>query len=543
MRRNHVLLFGTVLLVAVALATTIAVGDRPVLGLDLQGGISLRLIPVGDEGTDWDADGLDQAVDIIRQRVDALGVAEPEITREGDSIVVQLPGVKDRDKAEQLVGQTAELRFRPVLRALPADQFDENGVLITEPENPEDSTTTTVAGDAPEGTPTTVAGEAPGTTTASSAPTTTTSVPEATTTTAAPDAPADPADPNAEGQAACPDTTEITITDRADDRPECAVVLPDRDGEIVYVMGPAELTGTAVDTASAQFLQPGQQQSGSAPWVVNVDFTGEGGDDFVSKIAEPYVGQQVAIVLDGVVQSAPTINPGITSGEGVQITGDFSEGEARDLATVLRFGSLPVVLEQEAAVAVSPTLGRDQLAAGLVAGLIGLALVALFMVWYYRILGLVVVGGLLVEAGALWALVAYLADSIGLALTLAGVTGLIVSIGVTVDSFIVYFERLRDEIRTGKTIRSAVDKGFQRSFRTIITADTVSLIGSALLYWLAIGAVRGFAFFLFLSTALDIVVAYTFMHPLTAVIARSPRMVRARWIGLAAALRAGDARR
>ncbi|MEZ5169815.1 MAG: protein translocase subunit SecD [Acidimicrobiia bacterium] len=539
MRRNRVLLFGTILVVVAAVAATILVGNKPVLGLDLQGGISVRLIPVGDKGSDWDADGLDQAVDIIRQRVDALGVAEPEITREGDSIVVQLPGVKDRDKAEQLVGQTAELRFRPVIQTLPIDSFDENGVLITEPEG---STTTTTAGDetAPED-----PAESSTTTTADDGTAPETPAAESTTTTAPADAAADPGaqEPGAEAGTTCPDDTEIRITPREEDLAECTVALPDREEESVLLMGPAVLTGTAVDTARAQFLQPGQQQSGSGPWVVTVDFTSEGGDEFVSKIAEPLVGQQVAIVLDGVVQSAPVINPGITSGSGVEITGDFSEDDAKDLATVLRFGSLPVVLEQEAAVAVSPTLGQDQLVAGIWAGAIGLALVALFMTWYYRILGFVVLGGLVVEAGALWALVAYLAGAIGLALTLAGVTGLIVSIGVTVDSFIVYFERLKDEVRTGKTIRSAVDKGFQRSFRTIITADTVSLIGSALLYWLAIGAVRGFALFLFLSTALDIIVAYTFMHPLVAVIARSPKLVQARWIGLAAALRAEEARR
>ncbi len=519
MRRHKVFLIGTLLVVAAGLVATIFVGQRPVLGLDLQGGISLRLVPVGEKGVDWDSAGLDQAVDIIRQRVDALGVAEPEINREGDDIVVNLPGVKDRDKARDLVGQTAELRFRPVLQAIPTDAFDEDGVLTSTTTTSEATTTTAPEGDGGE------QGEGDESTTTVPAETTTT-VPETTTTTA-------PADD------ACPDlTSEIRITDRAGDKAECTVVLPDRDGELVYVLGPAELVGTAVDTARAVF----GAEAGQA-WTIEVDFTDEGGDEFVEKIATPFVGQQVAIVLDGVVKSAPTINPDITSGDRVVITGEFSEGEARDLATVLRFGSLPVVLEQEAAVDVSPTLGKDQLAAGIIAGAIGLAGVALFMILYYRILGLVVWAGLLLVAGALWALVSYLSESIGLALTLAGVTGLIVSIGVTVDSYIVYFERLKDEIRTGKTIRSAIDKGFQRAFRTIITADTVSLIGAALLYWLAIGAVKGFALFLFLSTALDLVVSYTFMHPVVALIARSPRLVEARWIGLAAALHARDAKR
>ncbi len=543
MRRNRFLLWGTILVVAAALAGTIAVGNRPVLGLDLQGGISLRLIPVGDKGTDWDSDGLDQAVDIIRQRVDALGVAEPEISREGDTIVVELPGVKDRDKAEALVGQTAELRFRPVEGAIPGDQFDDQGnFTATTTTAPAESTTTTAPagdqGDAGQGggDTTTTAAE---TTTTTEAPTTTTTAPATTTTTGqgaatdggAADQPCPEIDPNAP-----------SITDRADDRADCTVVLPDRDGQLVYVLGPAVLTGEIIDTASARYDPSGQVTGGAGPRFVEVQFTSDGGGQFVQEIATPYVNKQVAIVLDGIVQSAPTINPGIT-GDNVVITGDFSESEASDLATVLRFGALPVVLEQEAAVEVSPTLGSDQLAAGVIAGLIGLGLVALFMVWYYRILGLVVVGGLMIVAGAMWALVSYLAQSIGLALTLAGVTGLIVSVGVTVDSYIVYFERLKDEVRTGKTIRSAVERGFARSFRTIVTADTVSLIGAALLYWLAIGAVKGFALFLFLSTALDLVISYTFMHPLVAIIARTPRLVSARWFGLAAALRATDARR
>jgi preprotein translocase subunit SecD len=185
---------------------------------------------------------------------------------------------------------------------------------------------------------------------------------------------------------------------------------------------------------------------------------------------------------------------------------------------------------------VSPTLGNDQLRAGIAAGLIGLALVALYMLLYYRLLGLVVVLGLGLTAAAMYSLVCYLGATIGLTLTIAGVTGLIVSVGVTVDSYVVYFERLKDEVRTGKTVRSSVDRGFTRSWRTILAADIVSLIGAATLYWLAIGSVRGFALFLGLSTLVDMIVAYFFMHPLVSILARRRALVRAPKVGIAAGL-------
>jgi preprotein translocase subunit SecD len=185
---------------------------------------------------------------------------------------------------------------------------------------------------------------------------------------------------------------------------------------------------------------------------------------------------------------------------------------------------------------VSPTLGSDQLAAGIAAGIIGLLLVALYMLVYYRLLGAVVIAGLLVSAALIYALISYLGDAIGLTLTLAGVTGLIVSVGVTVDSYVVYFERLKDEIRTGRTVRASVDRGFTRSFRTIVAADVVSLIGALVLWVIAIGSVRGFAFFLGVATILDLLVAYFFMHPLVSLMARRPHLVRMRGVGIAAGL-------
>jgi preprotein translocase subunit SecD len=294
------------------------------------------------------------------------------------------------------------------------------------------------------------------------------------------------------------------------------------------VLGPTILNGRNVSSAKAQY------DSNSGSYATTIHFRN---DDFVNKIAGPYVNKQVAIELDGIVQSAPTINPGIT-GRDVQITGNFGKGDASDLARLLRYGALPVQFDrdQQTVQSVSPTLGKDQLHAGIVAGIIGLVLVAIYMLSYYRLLGLVVISGLALTGLLFFTLVSYLSASRGLALTLAGVTGIIVSVGVTVDSYVVYFERLKDEIRSGKTVRSSLDSGFRKSFRTIIAADLVSLLGAVVLYWLAAGSVRGFAFFLGISTAIDLVLAYCFMHPFVVLLARRPNLVRLPRVGIAAGL-------
>jgi preprotein translocase subunit SecD len=228
----------------------------------------------------------------------------------------------------------------------------------------------------------------------------------------------------------------------------------------------------------------------------------------------------------------------------VQITGSFTQGEAGDLANILQYGALPVKFDekQQTVESVSPTLGSDQLRSGIAAGIVGLALVALYMLLYYRLLGVVVLLGLGLSAGATYALVAYLSNSgFNLTLTLAGVTGLIVSVGITVDSYVVYFERLKDEVRSGKTVRSSVERGFTRAFRTILAADLVSLIGAAALYVLASGSVKGFAFFLGVSTILDLAVAYFFMHPLVVILARRRQLVRVPYVGIASGLDAKEA--
>jgi preprotein translocase subunit SecD len=520
MRRKTLLPLILIMLVAYGgLAATLIAGNSPELGLDLQGGVSVVLAPTSDAT----GEQLDQAVSIIRNRVDALGVAEPDITRQGDAIVVQLPGVKNRDRALELVGQTAELQFRTVLQSTPIDKkaYDDwlaggNGVV--------GSTTTT----------------APGDPTATTAP----ADPSATTTTAPPDttatsegalglvpgesAAAPQQDPAAEPTC---DATALQaqegLTPRDQDDPNAAVILPGKSGDdafSAYVMCPAQATGRIVRTASAELQQNGQ-------WVVALKM--RGGDNGIDKFndiaaqcfgganpttcpSDPSSGEsngRVAIVLDSAVQSAPAINEQSFSPDQIQISGSFTQSDAKNLALVLRYGALPVELERQDVTTVSASLGEDSLRAGIIAGFVGLALVALYMLLYYRALGIVVIVGLTVWGSLMYTIVSFLGVTQGLALTLAGVTGIIVSIGVTVDSYVVFFERLKDEVKAGRTVRSSGERAFKRAFRTILAADFSAFIGAAVLWWLTVGSVRGFAFFLGLSTLLDMLVAWSFTRP------------------------------
>src|ERR687897_643975 len=405
-RRIWLPLVFIVLLAGGGIIATVASGNSPELGLDLQGGVSVVLEPTSDA----DDEQLDQTLDIIRDRVDALGVAEPEITRQGGAIVVQLPGVKNRDRAVELVGQTAELRFRPVLANL-------TGAETTQPEEGEDgsegSTTTTA-----EGGSTTTAGDSTSTSEGAAGiplgesagavqETPTTTTPPTTTTTA----------PPAEGEG----SGEVPLTSREDDKADATVILPGKaEGDGPYQLGPSLATGRIVSSASAEFQNE---------WVV--------------------------------VQSAPNIEQPSYERDQIQISGTFSEGEAKDLALVLRYGSLPVELERQSVQTVSASLGEDSLRAGVVAGAVGLALVALYMLVYYRALGLVLIVGVGVSAALLYTIVSWLGGTRGLALTLAGVTGIIVSIGVTVDSYVVFFERLKDEVKAGRTLRSSTERAFK----------------------------------------------------------------------------------
>jgi len=237
-----------------------------------------------------------------------------------------------------------------------------------------------------------------------------------------------------------------------------------------------------------------------------------------------------------VVQSAPAIQEPSFQRDKIQISGSFSQSEAKNLALVLKYGSLPVVLERQTVQTVSASLGEDSLRAGIVAGIVGLVLVALYMVLYYRALGIVVILGLGVWSALLFSIICWFGATQGLALTLAGVTGIIVSVGVTVDSYVVFFERLKDEVKAGRTLRSSTDRAFKRAWRTILAADTSSFLGAAVLWWLTVGSVRGFAFFLGLSTVLDVTVAWFFTRPLVTILARNPVFTEAPVLGVARGL-------
>ncbi|MEQ1787960.1 MAG: protein translocase subunit SecD [Acidimicrobiales bacterium] len=342
---------------------------------------------------------------------------------------------------------------------------------------------------------------------------------------------------------------EFALTTREDDLPEATVILAERgeDGEPsdTYQLGPSEATGEIVKTASAE-LSP------NGTWSVALEMRGgANGIDAFNAIAatcsppsDTCPTGQLAIVLDSEVKSAPTIERPSFSADEIQISGSFTESEAKDLALVLRYGSLPVTLEPQTVQTVSPTLGEDSLRAGLAAGLLGLALVCLYMILYYRALGVVVVMGLCVWAALLYSII----SKLGVALSLAGVTGIVVSVGVTVDSYVVYFERLKDELRAGRTLRSSTERAFSRAFRTILAADISSFIGAALLFTLTVGPVRGFAFFLGISTILDVVVAWFFTRPMVGLLAsnrfftNAPRLGVARNLDAPAGSPAGGAR-
>ena len=525
-------------------AATLATSSSPELGLDLQGGVSVVLKPTAETSSGE----LDVALQIIRNRVDALGVAEPEIVKQGDNILVQLPGVENRDRAIELVGQTAELRFRPVMLEVPTGATADEG-------DSGDTTTTTAA----DGTTTTAAtGESTTSTTQASSSTTEAALgsglvegesaaalqePDPTTTTAAPTT-TTTAPPDSTTTTSTPTSVEdaFPLTKPEDDKADATVTLADKDGTVIYQLGPMEATGKIVESADARLGQTGE-------WEVALAMHGgANGIDLFNQIAGKCYAHdatcptgKLGIALDSVVQSAPNINEPSYSRDQIVISGAFSEREAKDLALVLRYGSLPVELERQTVKTVSASLGEDSLRAGIIAGFAGLALVALYMVFYYRALGIVVICGLAVWSALLYSIVSWLGATRGLALTLAGVTGIIVSVGVTVDSYVVFFERLKDEVKAGRTLRSSTERAFARAFRTILAADISSFLGAAVLWWLTVGSVRGFAFFLGLSTVLDVVVAWFFTRPVVTYLSRSRLFTEAPVLGVARGLAAEPA--
>ena len=537
-RRLVISLVGLLVVVFGSLAGNLVAGNEPALGLDLQGGISVTQEPVGE----YDSVSLDLAVERIRDRVDSLGVAEPEIIRQGDAIVVNLPGVDNQDEALRLVQVTGAVLLRPVLLAQPIAPVDTSSTTIA------DGSSTTVAG----GSSTTVDGSSttdPVTTLAVSTtapggpsrqlPQVATSVPidGSTTVPATADSTLPPSSTDAPSATDGPTGSEITsptppteMGDAAD--PTATVIVQNTDGSEIYQLGPSFATGEVFNNdATADIISGG--------WGVRVTLkNGAAGSDLWNIGAAQCFAKsttcptgRMAIVLDGVVQSAPSVNQPSFSG-GVDITGSFKESEAKDLARVLKSGALPVRLEVQAVQIVSPTLGDDSLNAAIVSGLIGVLLVLLFMLLYYRLLALIVVFGITLSGLVQWNVISLLSNTNGLALSLAGIAGIIVSIGVTVDSYVVFFEKLKDELKTGRTLKNSAERGFKSAWRTILAADIVSLIGAFTLWYLTVGSVRGFAFFLGLSTLCDIIIAWFFTRPTMLMIARTKRLQRGRIFGI-----------
>jgi preprotein translocase subunit SecD len=464
-------LIAFVLAVGAMWGAILALGWQPQLGLDLRGGVAITLIPAANQGEIDDA-RLDQTVSVIRQRVDALGVAEPDIARQGQTIQVQLPGVADQQRAEEVIGRTAVLQFRRVLEIIPPGSpgYEDAGGSCDD-----------ILGGPP------------------------------------------PAD---EEVVLCGQEPDV-----ADDAAQANEDVP----LTKYRLGPVEVAGDDVEDATAEIEQSGLS------WFVSLDFSRAGDQAFrqlTGELACEQVGsptRQLAIVLDGRVESAPEVNADVACGQGISGGGIITVGgeqEARDLAVVLRTGALPLQLEFAQSQSISPTLGRDSLVAGLQAGFVGLLFVALYMIALYRGLGVLAVLELVMFGVIVYGLIIVMGNTVGFTLTLAGIAGIIVSIGIAADSSIIYRERYRDERRAGRTVRSAAEHAFRNAFRTNLTGNTVSFLAAVVLWFLAVGPVRGFAFTLGLSTLIDTLLFATFTRSTFSLVARSPRLANAPWMGL-----------
>lgn len=521
-------------------------GNTPSLGLDLQGGISVTKVPVGE----YNRDGLTLTRDRIDERVNSLGIAETEVVLQGDAIVINLPGVRDQQQAIDITNVSGQVFIRPVLQCFAAaPESDSDPTSTTSTTTASSSTSTPPSTTPPTSTtaptPSGGAGEsrvlsaAPVSTTSTigaTTATTTTTTTDASSTTVPGDTttPTDDTGANEPGGAGDAEAGDVVVSD-----PTTAQVLPMKGGGQCYV-GPASLdpvTGAPSSTGEV-FNDDAQAEIQQGAWAVRVGLTGAGQAVWNDLAAQCYSGvstcpsRQLAIEIDGVVQTAPVVQTP-TFDDTVSITGMSGEREARAIANVLRSGALPVRLENASVSAVSATLGKDSLDAAIISGAVGIGLVLLFMLFYYRWLAWVAAAGLALSGGLLWTVVCLLSAQGNLALTLSGAAGIIVSIGVTVDSYVVFFERLKDEVRGGRTLRNSVQRGFHAAWRTILAANVVALIGAIVLWYLSVGSVRGFALFLGLSTVIDMVVAWFFTRPVVLLLARSSWFQSRKVMGIA----------
>ncbi len=457
----------------------------PKLALDLEGGTQIILTPTTTDASKVTSSTISQAIDIIRQRVDSSGVSEAQITSQGgNNIVVALPG-KPSEATLNLVRESAQMRFRPVLMTA-----------------------------APTPTATATPGSGP-----TVAPTLSNTPPAAGT---------DPSalswiTPALQAQYDAIDCTKPSnLVGGGGDDPNVGLVACAKDGSAKYALGPAEIEGTEITNASSGLNTVNGVVTNE--WVVNMTFNSAGSAQFakttarLSKLTAPQ--NRFAMVLDRLVVEAPSVNEVIPNGQ-AQISGSLTRASAATLANQLNFGALPLTFTVQSEQQVSATLGTQQLQKGLLAGLIGLVLVVGYSLLQYRTLGLVTVASLALAALISYGVITVLSWTQGYRLSLPGVAGLIVAIGITADSFIVYFERVRDELRDGRTLVGAVDKGWNRARRTILASDAVNFLAATVLYVLAVGGVRGFAFTLGLTTLIDLLIVFTFTHPVMMLLAKT----------------------
>ena len=531
----------------------------PKLGLDLRGGTQVILTPTAGQNTGTVTDDqLKQAVEIIRQRVDGFGVAESEVTTQGSgqnsSIIVSIPGVTDEAILNSLA-TTAKLTFRPVLfrdagstiklpTASPSASAGATGspspsasaAPSASASGPSASATSTGSGarlaPALRNTAVTPSPSASASTVPSASPTPSASASSAPVTSNNGLPPIQSTANDAALQQAFVDLdcSKLGETKGGTEDPTQYLVTCSKDGATKYLLDKAAVRGTEIKSAAAGLSSTG------GGWEVNLTFTSTGAEQFATVTGQlaqnPSPQNEFGIVLDGLVESSPYVSQAILGGSAV-ISGSFTADEAKALANVLKYGSLPVALEVSSVQQISPTLGQDQLNAGLIAGALGLLLVVIYLTIYYRALGQVAVASLLIAGAITYGMFVVLGRQLGLTLSLAGVAGAIVAIGITADSFIVYFERIRDEIREGRSLRAAGDAGWLRARRTILAADFVSFLAAVVLYFLSVGSVRGFAFTLGLTTLVDVLVAFTFTRPLVSLLMRTAWFTSgSHWTGL-----------
>lgn len=489
-----VIIFGLAGLIGFGSTTDENASFTPKLALDLQGGTQIILSPLLLDGQAVTTEQLDQAVSIIRQRVDASGVSESQVTTQGDTnIIVSIPGIPDENTLA-LIKASAKLEFRPV--------------LITSAGTPTAAVDGSETPD-PDGTETPAPDETPAAEAPSAVPTDGSDLNWIT--------------PEIQKEFDDLDCASVFREPGQIDDPDVPLVTCDANGFTKFILGPVEVDGANISDASNGTVTSSTGASTNT-WAVNLEFDEIGTEGFSTVTQRLFPLEQprnqFAITLDGFVITAPTTQAVITNGS-AQITGSFDRESSKVLADQLKYGSLPIGFEVQSQENISATLGQDQLTSGLLAGLIGLILVVIYSAFQYRGLAIVTVGSLLVAAVLVYLLIAFLSWRQGYRLSMAGVAGLIVAIGITVDSFIVYFERVRDEIREGRNLEVAVENAWKRSIRTILASDAVSFTAAATLFLLTVGNVRGFAFTLGLTTIVDLIVVLLFTHPLLRLLART----------------------